>query len=131
MNFEPAGGPGGVNHGWRRMEGNHCFNPGVNCSDGTLTPPIVEYDHTVGCSVTGGYVYRGTSLPGLTGAYVCGDFCSGVIWGARFAPASGWSSTLLQDTDFFICSFGEDENGEVYVVDYVTGSIHRIIGFTP
>ncbi len=113
------------------MEGNHCFNPATNCSDGTLALPIIEYDHSVGCAVTGGYVYRGALIPGLVGSYVYGDFCTGTIWGARFNQATGWLTTVLQDTGFLISSFGEDENGELHVADYGTGTIYRITGFTP
>ncbi len=128
VNFEPAGAPGGANYGWRLMEGTHCFDPSTNCDDGLLDPPVLEYSHASGCSVTGGYVYRGSAVPGLTGEYVYGDFCSGLIWGARFEPATGWSSRVLEDTDFLISTFGEDEGGELHVADYGTGSIYRITG---
>jgi glucose/arabinose dehydrogenase len=79
VNHQPAASPGGENYGWRLMEGNHCFNPASDCDDGTLVPPIVEYNHTEGCSVTGGYVYRGSLIPALFGTYLLGDFCTGVI----------------------------------------------------
>ena len=69
VNFQPAAGPGGLNYGWRRLEGRHCFNPPNACDDGTLTPPVLEYDHSVGESVTGGYVYRGSQVPELAGRY--------------------------------------------------------------
>jgi glucose/arabinose dehydrogenase len=131
VNFQPAGSLGGENYGWRLMEGNHCFNPAANCDDGSLVSPIVEYDHTVGCSVTGGYVYRGGAVPGLSGTYLYGDFCTGVIWGARLDPVAGWTSTVLEDTAFLISTFGEDQNGELYVADYGAGRILRITGVTP
>jgi glucose/arabinose dehydrogenase len=133
INFQQALSLGGANYGWRLMEGAHCFNPSVNCDPGSppLELPIVEYDHTTGCSVTGGYVYRGIAVPALFGTYVYGDFCSGVIWGANFGPTAGWTAVTLQDTDFLITTFGEDQDGELYVADYGTGTIHKITGATP
>ena len=88
--------------------------------------PILEYGHNLGCSVTGGFRYRGTSSPGLEGAYVFGDFCSGRIWGATPDGDGVWSSDLLADTDFGIASFGEDDEGEIYVVD-LGGEIYRLM----
>jgi glucose/arabinose dehydrogenase len=131
VNYQPAASPGGENYGWRLMEGNHCFNPASDCDDGTLVPPIVEYDHTAGCSVTGGYVYRGSLVPALFGTYLFGDFCTGVIWRARFDQATGWAATVLHDTNFTISTFGEDEEGELYVADYGAGFIYRIVGVIP
>ncbi len=131
VNFQPAGSPGGENYGWRRMEGSRCFNPAADCDDGSLSPPIAEYDHTLGCSVTGGYVYRGSAVPNLAGSYLYGDFCTGVVWGARLDPLSGWTTTVLDDTAFLISTFGEDQAGELYVADYGAGSILRITGFIP
>ena len=74
VNHEPAGGGGGRNYGWRRMEGAHCYNPGTACNDATVVLPILEYPHSVGCSVTGGYRYRGAGIPELVGTYVYADF---------------------------------------------------------
>ncbi|MHC1742634.1 MAG: sorbosone dehydrogenase family protein [Syntrophobacteraceae bacterium] len=131
VNFQPAGSPGGQNYGWRLMEGNQCFNPAAGCNDGSLTPPVLEYDHGTGCSVTGGYVYRGSAIPALAGQYLYGDFCSGLIWGAQFSPVAGWSTTVLHDSAFLISTFGEDQEGELYVADYGAGNIFRITGFLP
>lgn len=131
VNYQPSAGQGGENYGWRLMEGNHCFNPASDCDDGTLVPPIVEYDHTLGCSVTGGYVYRGSLVPALFGTYLFGDFCTGVIWGTRFDQATGWTTTVLHDTNFTISTFGEDQEGELYVADYGTGTIYRIVEVIP
>ncbi len=126
VNVQPAGSAGGQNYGWRRMEGSHCFNPSSNCNDGTLTLPIVEYGHTNGnCSITGGYRYRGTGIPGLAGTYLYADFCSGRIWGATEAGGS-WTATELLDAGFQVSSFGEDEAGELYVADYGAHAIHRV-----
>jgi hypothetical protein len=86
--------------------------------------PVVEYDHSAGNSVTGGYVYRGAASPALAGVYVYGDFGSGRIWGLR--PAGGaYENTELADTDLMISSFGEDDEGELYVVDF-GGAIYRL-----
>merc|ERR1711862_885915 len=120
---------GGLNFGWRLLEGNECFNPSSNCRDnaGDLVDPILTYQHGGGdCSVTGGYVYEGSSIPDLTGKYIYGDFCSGKI---RVATNNGgqWSEELLLSTNLGISSFGEDKDGELYVVDYFGGGIHKII----
>ena len=80
INFQPAGDPGGHNYGWKRMEGMHCFEPPGGCDDGTLTWPIHEYSHSNGCSVNGGYVYRGKGIPGLAGTYFFSDYCTRQIW---------------------------------------------------
>jgi glucose/arabinose dehydrogenase len=101
VNFQTATSSGGENYGWRLMEGNQCFNPPTDCNDGTLTLPILEYNHSLGCSITGGYRYRGTQIPQLEGTYVVGDFCSGRIWGANDAGSGGWSAIELLDTDQF------------------------------
>ena len=74
----------GRNYGWNIMEGGHCFSPSSGCSDTGMEFPVAQYGRENGCSVTGGYVYRGKSLPSLAGASVFGDFCSGKIWGLRY-----------------------------------------------
>src|SRR5436309_2435105 len=121
VNFQSAASAGGENYGWRRMEGTLCYDPSSGCNDGTLTLPILEYDHSQGCSITGGYRYRGARFPQLVGRYFYGDFCSGRIWGATESDQA-WSSTALTDTPPYITSFGEDEGGELYVVHYGGGS---------
>lgn len=117
VNREIAG-DGGRNYGWRRMEGKHCYSPSVNCNKTKLTRPIIEYSHTENrCSITGGYVYRGTALPSLYGLYIYADWCTGEIWSARQNQGGKWNSILLLDADdFTLTSFGEDEAGEIYVV---------------
>jgi glucose/arabinose dehydrogenase len=116
----------GNNYGWRRMEGTHCFNPETRCRQNLdLVDPVTEYVHEQGrCSVTGGYVYRGTAIPTFLGTYIFGDFCSGEIWGYRDGH-----TRLLRETGLQISSFGEDREGELYVVDY-GGEIFRIIART-
>ena len=114
----------GGNFGWRCREGAHDFNT-TGCGAG-LIDPITEYDHTQGQSITGGYVYRGNEIPELQGFYVFGDFVSGRIW---VLPATSPQGTLPQEilnTAFGISSFAEDNDGELYVIDY-GGSVHRIV----
>jgi glucose/arabinose dehydrogenase len=130
INFQPASSTGGENYGWRIMEGNLCYTPSSNCTPPSdYVPPIHVYDHGIddefGCSVTGGYIYRGSNFPALQGTYLYGDFCLGEIWGL-VKNGSVWTPTLLADTDFYISSFGEDESGELYVVDYVGGTVYRL-----
>jgi len=131
IDFQRASSRGGENYGWRRMEGRHCFEPLVGCNDGTLKLPIVVYSHNLGCAVIGGYVYRGSAIPQLRGRYLFGDFCSGLIWGARFVRGRGWTRSMLQDTNALIAAFGEDQNGELYFTDLGTGSVNQITGFIP
>lgn len=121
-------GPGkGVNWGWRVMEGSHCYNPPTGCNTSGKAYPLLDYGHASGrCSVTGGYVYRGSAIPALVGGYVFGDFCSGEIWAVDSGASRPASKTLLLSTGFPISSFGVDNAGELYVVDY-DGAIYRIV----
>ncbi len=128
IDFQPTLSTGGENYGWRLLEGAHCYNPPVNCDPGGLTYPIHEYTHggtPFRCSVTGGYVYRGSDIAGLQGTYFFADFCSGQIWSFRY---DGFNLTSFTDrtaelnpgngiTIDSIASFGEDGNGELYIVD--------------
>jgi glucose/arabinose dehydrogenase len=127
ISVELAGTPGGQNYGWRLLEGRHCFNP-RECDPASLgvVLPIAEYDHGQGCSVTGGYVYRGARFPELAGIYFYGDYCSGTIWGLRHEPDGRWSELELLRTDVSISSFGQDAAGEVYVVNH-QGNIFQIV----
>jgi glucose/arabinose dehydrogenase len=132
VNVEPAG-MGNKNYGWRLKEGNECFNPQNNCEEGvTLTDPVTVYEHSMGRnSITGGYVYRGSNIPGLRGTYIYGDFGSGEIFSFVY---SGGAATAEADLtadldgpfpDDTLNSFGQDNSGEVYVVQ-ISGSIFRI-----
>jgi glucose/arabinose dehydrogenase len=113
----------GGNYGWRHFEGSRPYRPAGGVDRGELDFPIAEYVHEGGrCSVTGGYVYRGQAIPQLVGMYLYADLCTGEIFGLR----AGRQRVLL-DTSMSISSFGEDEPGEVYVVDH-RGAIHRIAG---
>lgn len=118
----------GGNYGWRVMEGTHCYVPEKNCETVGLTLPVVEYGHENGrCSVTGGYVYRGQSIPALRGIYLFGDYCSGEVFGLSVGSGrqpAGPPSVLVQ-TGLRISSFGEDEAGEMYVVDH-QGGVYRV-----
>ncbi len=124
VNFQPASSAGGENYGWRIMEGFHCFNP-LNCMPNSLTLPVVEYDHNFGCSITGGYVYRGATYPRMQGLYFYGDFCTGRIWGLRQVTGV-WQATELLDTNIGISTFGEDEQGNLYVANYNNGTIFSV-----
>ncbi|HHC07442.1 MAG TPA: hypothetical protein ENK55_01815 [Actinobacteria bacterium] len=125
----PAG-VGGLDLGWDRMEGFHCFEPATGCAQTGLHLPVVEYGHAEGYSVTGGYVYRGTAIPGLEGTYFYGDFGAG--WIRSFRMVGGvavdqrdWSAFL--GTVPALASFGEDGHGELYVVS-LTGTIYKLVG---
>ncbi len=125
VDVAPAG-QGGLNYGWRIMEGLHCFNPS-SCSGTGLVQPVVEYGHANGCSITGGFVYRGTRAPSLVGQYFYSDYCSG--WMRSFAYANGavtgqttWSLNVSLGN---VLSFGEDSAGELYVLSG-GGSVYRI-----
>ncbi|HXF93941.1 MAG TPA: PQQ-dependent sugar dehydrogenase [Nitrospiraceae bacterium] len=116
----------GGNYGWRIMEGAHCYSPPRGCQTAGLIFPVAEYGHERGrCSITGGYVYRGRAVPALQGLYLYGDYCSGELFALdATAPASGEARVLLQ-TGLSISSFGEDEQGELYVVDH-RGGVYRL-----
>jgi glucose/arabinose dehydrogenase len=124
IDFLPAGSPAGANFGWNYREGKHRFEGLPTGLD--LIDPVVEYDHSQGCSVTGGVVYRGPSLPDWQGVYLYGDYCSGTIWGLLRNPDGLWQNAPLFESGFRISSFGEDQAGEVYVLDHATGSVYRL-----
>jgi glucose/arabinose dehydrogenase len=127
IDFQPAGDPGGRNYGWKIMEGDRCYPPGaVGCSRTGLALPVFVYDHALGCSVTGGHVYRGSAFPSLQGVYLFGDYCSGRIWGIR-KNGAGWDNALLATTTLPISTFGEDESGNVYVVNHANGDLLKIL----
>jgi glucose/arabinose dehydrogenase len=125
INVERAGSPGGVNYGWDVMEGTLCFEPEQGCDPTGLTPPVAEYRHNEGCSVTGGFVYRGQRFPELRGTYFYGDYCSGSIWALVAAdPAAG--ATKILPTDYSISSFGETAAGEILVTAH-GGRLFKIV----
>jgi hypothetical protein len=130
VNYVDPDSPGALNFGWKVMEGTACFSPAAcsgvpSCGSPLFTPPLADYGHANGnCSVTGGYAYRGTLAPSLTGAYLYSDFCSGRLWVARQNDGR-WTSKLLPPKVAFIQSFGEDVAGELYLVTG-GGSLRRV-----
>lgn len=121
----------GGNYGWNLREGRHCYSG--ECERPGLIDPVAEYSHAEGCSITGGYVYRGHTIPTLNGTYLFGDYCSGKVWGLDVMQETMPPRLLLQ-TSLNIASFGEDNDGELYVVD-LGGRIFRLTssvgGFNP
>jgi len=128
VDVQPAGIGGGQNYGWNIMEGGECYNSAA-CDTTGLTLPVATYDHSQGCSVTGGMVYRGSEFPGLQGIYFYGDYCSGRIWGLR-KNGAGWETAVLREPvnpPMNITTFGEDEAGNVYLVNYASGDLLKIL----
>jgi glucose/arabinose dehydrogenase len=124
-----SGAGSGINYGWRIMEGMHCFNPASGCNMTGLTLPVVEYEHPTGCSVTGGYVYRGSVIPALQGTYFYGDFCAGFVRSFRLAAdgsATEESSWPSLGPGGNITSFGQDTAGELYIMTS-GGGLFRIV----
>jgi glucose/arabinose dehydrogenase len=125
VDYVPAGTPGGLNFGWSIMEGSRCFRT-PTCESTGLVLPVAEYSRELGCSVTGGYVYRGSALPWLVGTYLYGDYCSGRVWGLTPDGQGGWVATeLLYDPTLRLSSFAEDLAGELYLLD-LGGRILRL-----
>lgn len=114
----------GGNYGWNIMEGSNCFESS-SCDQNDLQLPITEYDHDLGNSITGGYVYRGSKFPELVGHYFYGDFGSGRIWALDVNNLDS-DPELFSNTDFNISSFGVDENNEIYLLNFATGSVHQL-----
>jgi glucose/arabinose dehydrogenase len=137
VDVQPTASLGGENYGWRLMEGSECFNPITNCNDGSLILPAHEYLHGSGrCSISGGYVYRGTSIPAEQGAYFFGDYCTGEIWSLRWTESGGVSDVVDRTAEltrdipigsFQLSSFGQDGTGELYVIENGAGRVHRIV----
>jgi glucose/arabinose dehydrogenase len=127
INISPAG-QGGMNFGWSVYEGTLPLHADQEqpVDESTLTMPTIEYPHTEGCSVTGGFVYRGAALPELEGMYLFGDYCTGRMWLMHQTAAGTWEYALWMHGDYVISSFGEDEAGELLLVDY-KGSVYRLI----
>jgi glucose/arabinose dehydrogenase len=137
VDFEPAG-TGGRNYGWKIKEGYDCYNSPETCDSTGLTRPIHVYSHGEGCSITGGFVYRGAAMPSLAGTYFFADFCSATIWSLRYDGA-----TVTELTDRTgdlapggglsirnISGFGEDGFGELYLVDRGSGTNGEVYKIT-
>jgi len=139
VSFEPAGGPGGRNYGWKCMEGLNCSGlGGCTCTDPSLVPPIQDYTHGSGCSITGGYVYRGTRIPAFQGHYIYADYCSGAIWSFSYNGTVQNFTVRTSELDPIgalsiqtITSFGQDAEGELYICDFSGGEVYRIEGECP
>ncbi len=127
LDYQPAASQGGENYGWNVMEGNSCYTS-AGCDTGGLTLPVLAYDHgaATGKSVTGGYIYRGDAIESLKGRYVFADFISGNLWWT--SAHDEWPlGPLVQDTGLMVSTLGEDEDGEIYVADYVGGRLYKLI----
>jgi glucose/arabinose dehydrogenase len=116
----------GRNYGWRVCEGAHLTGSSTPCTDPAFVNPVAEYGHGQGCSITGGYVYRGSAIPGLAGVYLFGDFCSGTIWGLRERPGAAPLVEPAIASGLSVVSFGQGNDGELYVIHF-SGSLHRVI----
>jgi len=127
-----AQGGGGENYGWNVTEGSLCFSPSSGCSTDGITMPVLEYDHGDGCSVTGGYVYRGSALSGLQGVYFYSDFCTPFVRsfrlaGGRATEATDWTAQVDPEGRLEgVLSFGTDASGELYILDR-SGSVYRVV----
>jgi len=118
----------GGNYGWRVAEGKVCYSPNNNCSRTGFVEPILDYGTSDGRSITGGYVYRGTRLGSLKGKYIYGDFVSGAIWALQYDESTKQqTNTSLTSLVGSLSSFGEDEGGELYLLNYQTGKIQQLV----
>jgi glucose/arabinose dehydrogenase len=123
VDFQPGGSKGGQNYGWSCFEGNHGYKA---CRPPKALGPIYEYSHsTGGCVVTGGYVYRGSAIPALDGAYVFADYCTGVMTALVQRNGRIVGKKVLATKLQSVASFGEDQNGELYVL-LLSGTVFRI-----
>jgi glucose/arabinose dehydrogenase len=132
IDFQPAFSIGGENYGWDILEGSSCYEPPNDCIPPERNVfPIAEYEHgqnnSLGCSVTGGYIYRGDFYPRMYGVYFYADFCTGKIWGLQ-PDQETWINALLFDDDqpYAFSTFGEDEHGNLYIADRTSGDIYRL-----
>jgi glucose/arabinose dehydrogenase len=126
VNRQPAGSAGGDNYGWRCYEGNHDYDLSGCGPVGDYTFPLFEYSHASGCTVIGGYVYRGAQYPAMAGRYLLADYCSGNFW--DLAPdGNNWVATPHTNLAMFgFVSFGEDADGELYVANITNGTIYHL-----
>jgi glucose/arabinose dehydrogenase len=115
-----------ANLGWSVMEASHCYDSAECATDG-LVLPVAEYGRDLGCSVTGGYVYRGESVPGLAGWYLFSDYCTGLLFGLRSDATGVNAPSILLETGASVSSFGEGADGELYVADLRSGTVYRIV----
>ena len=117
----------GGNYGWSVQEGTHPFRPERKRGPTPILKPVIEHPHTEFRSVTGGYVYHGKRLPELAGAYIYGDFDTGRVWALRYDGKKVTEKKELAATRQRIVSFGEDQTGELYLLDFIGGQIHQLV----
>jgi glucose/arabinose dehydrogenase len=127
VNYQPGDSAGGENYGWPLKEGTDCRDEAAECADPTLVDPIAQYGRDLGSVVVGGGVYRGSALPVLVGTYLFADYGRGTIWGLGRDADGVWIRSAPVETGLTISSFGEDERGELYVVD-LGGGLYRLTG---
>jgi glucose/arabinose dehydrogenase len=129
VHMTPGGTPGGLNYGWRILEGQECFQPPSNCDRDGLDLPVFAYAQTANpprCAIIGGYVYRGARLPAFTGTYFYADLCSGEIFGLQETSPDRWDNMLLHTASFRPLTFGEDVHHELYIGGD-DGSVYQIV----
>jgi glucose/arabinose dehydrogenase len=141
VDYEPASSPGARNYGWPCMEGTHCSpNDSCTCGDPSLTLPVYDYPHPTGNSVTGGYVYRGSTIPALQGVYIFADFIRSKVWSFRIQPGGGGYTEFADRTSEFIpagttspvsqvATFGEDVDGELYLANIFASKIYKVVPY--
>jgi glucose/arabinose dehydrogenase len=127
IDFQAAADKGGANYGWNTMEGLHCYKPASGCKEEGLVKPIYEFDHGSGCSVTGGYVYRGSAIPALTGTYLFTDYCDATLLATTRSEGGTFDTAELGGLPKGVSSFGEDEAGELYITVDNEGAVYRIV----
>ena len=149
INFETYGNNGGINYGWNIFEGNHCYPEESTCINKGYRIPVFEYPNNAnyartllgfkqkenmdGCSITGGYVYRGNDIKSLYGKYIFGDYCTGKVWSIKIDDNEATqlvdhTASILESMgkrEFYLSSFGQDNNNELFLIDY-TGSIYKL-----
>ncbi len=126
INFVTAGTPGGLNFGWDFFEGFHAYE-GQPPTGQVFSSPVAEYSHAEGCSITGGYVYRGAELPEWQGVYFYSDYCTGNVSGMIRTGAETWQSAILFQTGVPVSTFGVDEAGELYLADFGSGALLQLM----
>ena len=127
IDFQSGNSKGGENYGWNTMEGDHCFKPAQGCDQSGLVKPVFEYDHGKGCSVTGGYVYRGKAVPALSGRYLFTDYCGATLWASTRGAYGKVATAEIGKLPEGVTAFGEDEAGELYFTVDGEGAVYRFV----
>jgi glucose/arabinose dehydrogenase len=134
INFQPAATTSAINYGWRCYEGNAAYNTSGCQPAATMKFPFHTYSHSTGCSITGGYVYRGCAMPTLRGTYFFADYCTNQIWSLRYDGTTVSEFTnrtselaVAGQTINAVVSFAEDANGEMYILDQGGGELYKIV----